>query len=354
MYKFLLMFITLITLAIGTFLLTQKASSFEVTIHYDQAIKKMPLTLLKSLRQYTLEERKALYKTLGFQHELSSKKVVEVLKTKKNPHIVLWFTDHFGNLSSSGTRWYQDTIFTQLLPFQATFWLTDLTAWRYFSTKDQKLRACPDYKKVIQESSIKVLKKDECPLLSDVSTTLLSLPLSTSYQILQANKFFSWLYTCNFGKVTKKASSQLIRTEPRDLYARFSLRTIGYTPSCLDYCPLTQSKNLLDFDHTQIFPFLQYLEAIYYIYEIACYAVKQKQKECTIVFLLPNKEFTYYLVPKEKEFFQTFKENLKELLTPFFARTGLKPCIYFQPFAYGEDFYDMPFKESANTVNTHI
>lgn len=339
---------TFLTLAIGTFLLTQKTSSFEVALGYDKALERMPLTLLKSLRQYTLEERKTLYKKLKFHQEFSIKKAIQALKIKKNLNIVLWFTDHFGNVSSSGSYWYQTAIFTPLIPLQATFWLTDLTAWRYLSTKDKELRKCTDYIKVAQESRTKALNKAECPLLTDVSTSLFSLPLSASYQVLQANKFFFWLYTVDSEKLTKKASSQLVRSGPRDMYARFSLRNIGYTPSFLDYSPNAQQKSFLDLDHTQVFPFLQYLEAIYYIYEIACYAVKLGQKECTVIFLLPNKEFTYYLVPEEKEFFHTFKENVKELLTSFFARTSLKLSLYFQPFSYGEDFYDMPFKESAN------
>jgi len=151
----------------------------------------------------------------------------------------------------------------------------------------------------------------------------------------------------SFSQIDKTVAPNLVRTDLRAGAARFSLRELGYCPYFLDYRLIDDNKNLLDIDNTQIFPLLQYLEGIYYALQVIERCAEQGKTECNVLFLLANKEFSYYLVSGETSFFDTFRKNLSWFVGQSACKTDMKVTIYFYPFGYGQDFYDQPYDETG-------
>ena len=151
------------------------------------------------------------------------------------------------------------------------------------------------------------------------------------YRGLTANNFFTWLKNLPLSIKEMQGSlhETLVRKDIRAQSARFTLRNLGYCPDFLAY------NGLLDLDHTQIFPLLQYLEGIYYAYCIVEDCATRGDNACNIVFLLPNKEFTYYVTPEEHHYFETFRNNLTVILNRMQPNLGaMQVTLFFQPFAY--------------------
>ena len=139
-------------------------------------------------------------------------------------------------------------------------------------------------------------------------------------------------------------TDKFVRKDLRKGAARFTLKNIGFCPYFLD-------QTVLECDHTQVFPLLQYLEGLYYASCIVDGCIKSHAQTCDIVFLLPNKEFAYYVDAKESSLFATFSKNLPWLLRrmlPEAARVHVR--LFFCPFAYGTDFYDQPYELKDNYV----
>lgn len=135
---------------------------------------------------------------------------------------------------------------------------------------------------------------------------------------------------------------------------RFSLSDIGLKAPSLDVLlEKLNGESILNVDFSLIFPLLQYLEGLYYICEIAKkFKRNDVANSCNIVFFIPNKEFCYYLVPEDNFLFQTFKSHIELLIAELGCDFPLR--IYFQPFGYGVDFYDAPYREAGAVYKTKV
>lgn len=345
---------------LGSFLLYsiyQWSQSITVQVIYDDTIDGLPISVLKNLRNLNNDERKRLFIDVGFAKRFDIAPICTQIKKIQNPNILLWFTNHFGYVSQQGLNWYRTNIFEPLACTHAMFWLVDLAAWRFLSLKADKLLVCQDFIDFCEEKKRGVsLGFQECPLIRDRSIVLEQLAKSKSkrFNILHANDFFMWmhqlLYSC--AMVDKTIPDQLIKEGLRPGSAQFSLREIGYYPCFLDYSVKKMGKNILDCDNTQVFAFLQYIEGIYYTLKIIDHCITKGEKECNIVFLLPNKEFTYYLVPGELLFFDTFRRHIEWFANQHMLRKNLKITIYFYPFAYGNTFYEQPYTQMGPVIDT--
>ncbi len=318
-----------------------------VTVDYDNNINKLPISMLKNLRYLSKEEKKKLFTRIRvngyFSIDIALKKLSDL--TLKNMNIILWFTNHQGDVMYKGANWYKKNIFDAVN--NASIWLADLTAWRFFSAKEVDLLACEDFinwkNKLNDTNNVSSYSfiNSYCKIVSDDTV------VDPKFNILRSANFFWWLSKLE-GSIQSFGEdffAMFGRKDVRKGAAHFSLKQVGYYAKFLDYKPDVFSKNLLEIDQTQLFPILQYLEGLYY----ACNIVEhcKNNLDCTIVFLLPNKEFTYYMHDKEA-YFQTFKSHLELMVNALHGKEVIQRVnIYFQPFAYGQDFYDQPYDESG-------
>ncbi|CAN5172072.1 hypothetical protein BH09DEP1_BH09DEP1_0410 [soil metagenome] len=331
--------IVLVIIVAGFLYIMSKDASIKktISIRSDADINTLPLAQLKNLRYLSAQEKERLFEKLELIKRFSPEKACNTIQTVNEPYVILWFADHTGNLSAQGAQWYQENVFSACTNSQ--FALVDLAAWKYFSLPLSGFE---------KENSADILQS----LLSkcDLCNTLSSF---NNYRMLYSSDFFGWLNRLNakIDAVIPHSSELLVRSDFRKDAMRFSLREIGYTPSFLNvWCAKLQC-NLLDADQTQIFQLLQYLEGIYYALCVIDNALQENKQECTVIFLLANKEFTYYVIENESSYFQTFANDLNAIAQQE-QRPLIPANIYFLPFGFGTSFYDQPFEYGTATIKT--
>jgi hypothetical protein len=292
-------------------------------------------------------------------------KTLLAMEKAENPQVILWFTNYFGSAMTETLKWYKENLFSKVK--NVTFWLTDLKAWSFLSVDKQQLKQT--YKQLTSRiedlQKAKETDKDiqslqititECPMTTKSSDIVNEATLSQtrSYKLLSSKAFFKWLLQNEDTTIiSDDICNKLCKDYPREDSLRFSLSDIGYKetdekgnikPKLLNRSiAKLNNKTLLDVDFSMAYPILQYLEGIYYASTIIkqC-AENNENKECSIIFMLPNKEFTYYILPDEPEFFNNFCQGIKSALSK--TKIPVKTAIRFEPFAYGTDFYDAPYK----------
>jgi hypothetical protein len=345
--------VVLCSVAIGIFYSNRgqkELPQIGVTLAYNTHIDGMPIATLKNLRYLTSGEKKQLFADLRFADHFAIEKVIPSIKHSSKNNVILWFTNHFGQVSDKGLAWYKHHVLSTLS--NATFWLVDLAAWRFLSIKEASLLPCKDFTDFVkkQRSGI-LLKPSQSPVINDSSKLMqdISQAQLKLFKTLHADNFFTWLFMLKgtVNDLEGDICNRLCKEGLRPGSAHFSLSDIGYKPPFLDVIVPKLNTNILEADHSQVFPLLQYLEGIYYVYKIIEHC-KNSNQEIAVTFLLPNKEFTYYLVEGEEHPFDTFKRNVAWLLARVFPKeTTLSVSLYFQPFAYGEDFSDQPYSEDG-------
>lgn len=348
------MLVLSLCLGAGLCILIRKKTR-EIAVSYDINITKIPVQTLKNLRYYTPTEKKQLFETFSAITSFSVENCCLRIKSIPNPDVILWFTNHYGDISYAGLEWYKKHIFT-CTPLNTTFWLTDLAAWRWLSLSQQELCVFNDFTEFTQKQEArKGLELSNCSLIHDASLVLLStIEQCNRYKVLKSYDFFRWLLDLpgSIHSLNPFIVDDIVRKDIRPNAAHFNLKEIGYTPVFLNYCLPNLKKNLLDLDQTQIFPLLQYLEALYYALTIINTRLEEGKSECQIIFLLPNKEFTYYLVSNEKKPFDTFAKHLEQLLRNQKMKNNIKITLHIYPFRYGSDFYDQPYEQPAPFIKT--
>ncbi len=330
----------------------QRTAQRAVEIFYTPAIQEIPIPSLKNLRSLTEDAKRNLFDSFVPQFPIQAA-VKQMRQAVRNPQIVLWFTNHYGQVPREGMRWYKEQIIDQLAPHGATFWLVDLAAWRFLSLKEEELLKCADFVRCMEKASSRAdVPGCYSSLVSDSAQVLGGLEKLLSYAPLRSREFFRWLNALPFtlDEVDSGLADRIVRKDLRAGAARFSLRQIGYQPRFLDVRAKRLDKNLLDADTTQVFPLLQYLEGVFYALTIGEQCSRSNVDECSIVFLLPNKEFTYYMVAGDRMPFETFTRTIETILC--LQGTKLPRLkIYFFPFSYGKGFYDQPFEEKGPCVS---
>lgn len=330
--------------------LQQRSKRIAVEIVYDSAIAEMPIAKLKNARNFSEKEKEELF--AWFSPLFAIEKATTMIKQNVvDPQIVLWFTDHYGQVPQCGAEWYKNQVMRPLAGTGAKFWLTDLAAWRFLSLREAKLMNSPDFAACIMPDGVADFSKAGFnSLMNDTVVVLNDISQLQGYGVLRANEFFRWLnqLRVTISELDRKGVDRIIRTELRSGAPSYSLRELGYSPLLLDVVSAKLNTNLLDANSTQIFPFLQFFEAVFYACKIAQQAEKEGKNECSIVFLLPNKEFTYYLVEGDAALFETFREYVSSMLAlnqEFRSLQRVK--IYFYPFSYGTEIRAQPFNEPA-------
>jgi len=274
-------------------------------------------------------------------------RAVDQIKNGNNPQIIVWFSNYFGSVMEGTCAWYRENIFNKMS--QGTFWLTDLKAWSFLSVDKEQLKK--NYPALVEKieriqqnkvAGVPELNKPEmpieCPLITK-SSDVIDKELPSRYKPLISKEFFQWLLSIKDREILPDVvCNKLLREYPRADGLRFSLADIGYKPDILNRAAL------LEADFSIVYPVLQYLEGMYYAYKVIENSIREGNRECSIVFMLPNKEFTYYTVPGESALFANFRQGVDCAIKSLPAGSVIKVGIRFQPFAYGSDFYDAPYK----------
>ena len=108
-----------------------------VSVNYASAINTLPISTLKNLRVLSPDAKKELFRNLRFSERFRTKDICNtILKTKRDPHIILWFTNHHGYVPDKGFSWYKQEILEPLTSI-ATFWLVDLQHGAIFHSTNQ-------------------------------------------------------------------------------------------------------------------------------------------------------------------------------------------------------------------------
>lgn len=310
-------------------------------VSINSSVKVLPIEDLRNVRSKSSEEKAKLFELMRQTIPLSN--AISSIQKLPNPQIIVWFSNYFGSVMEKTCDWYNQNIFSKLP--KATFWLTDLKAWALLSVdKEQLRRTYAPLVRCIEEK----LPLSECPLITKSSDVLdEDINIKTKrYKLLSSKAFFNWLLReTNTSLVTEQLCNALVKDYPRSDSLRFSLTDIGYKSTLLNKTcsKLPNNQTLLEADFSLVYPILQYLEGIYYASEILATNLKENK---SIVFLLPNKEFTYYLLPGEKEYFQNFSQGI-QVVASNILKDNPNVTISFDPFAYGADFYDAPYKFSG-------
>ncbi len=312
-----------------------------VETFYDTAIPTMAITTCTGQLTAAMFEE--------FQRNFTIKKAVEKIKNScKDPQILLWFTNHYGKVPQKGALWYKTNIFEKLGSQGTTFWLADIAAWRFLCTSEEELKKSADFSVILKNSknNENLLTERSCPLVTDRSDALQESAILAPFAVVRSRDFYRWLNALPFtiGAFDANLADRIVRTYMRLESPRFSLKNIGYSPLFLQVPSSKLGKTLIEADHSQLFPLLQYLEGVYYTLRIVERCVSKGKRECTIVFLLPNKEFKYYMIAGEKKPFDTFRKNVEWFLQKQSVH-NVAVKIYFYPFSYGNGFYNQPCEE---------
>jgi len=322
-------------------------------------------------------------------------KAIARVQSLDNPQVVLWFANYFGGLPKETLRYYKKEVFNTIP--NATFWLADLKAWGFlvvdpaqleqnYPALVAKLRGDGQFKGKLEEG--------ECPLLVQASSVVnAEIPLPESkcllltrssnvlengvkatqkycplkYRPLVSNSFFRWLQTVDDEMVLPVEVCNALRKIKRSETVKrlpSSLRSLGFRAKLLDrMLPAwintekpemnKPAVNMLDVEFYLVYPLLQYLEGIY----LAACLIESKLpiqagQEASIVFLLPNKEFVYYMIPGEATPFMYFIEGVKRVIAQFKDRIKGTIAIRIEPFAYGDDLQDAPYRALGQRINT--
>jgi hypothetical protein len=335
-----------------------------VSICCDPAISAIPIEDLRTVRSKSAQDKEALFEKMKVFFPIE--KAITELQKLENPQVIVWFTNYFGSVMSKTLAWYTQNLFSRVK--NGTFWLTDLKAWSFLSVDKEQLQktypelvsrinALQEAKTSGKDISSSVIPLSECPLVTKASDVVNeTLNTTTRYRSLSSKEFFNWLLQQNkeASLVNSELCNQLCKDYPREDSLHFSLSDIGYKPELLNkVLEKLNNKTLVDVDFSMTYPILQYLEGIYYASEVIKQYAKANpaQKECSIVLMLPNKEFTYYTLPAEKEYFENFCKGVQVAALQYNnPQNPIKATIRFAPFAYGSDFYDAPYKFSGGKM----
>ncbi|CAN5172243.1 hypothetical protein BH09DEP1_BH09DEP1_0420 [soil metagenome] len=308
---FLLLIFCLITTAM------EQPANKKSLVAINPAVKALPIEDLRNVRLEKNSEKKAKLFELMLQ-VIPLTNAISTIQSLPNPQIIVWFSNYFGSVMELTCDWYNQNLFSKLP--KATFWLTDLKAWAFLSVDKEQLKKI--YSKLatrietIQTDKTKTqpLNLSECPLITKSSDVLdEEVNIKTKrYKLLSSKVFFNWLLkTTDTNLISDQLCNALVKEYPRDDGMRFSLADIGYKPAVLNKkcSKLANNQTLLEADFSLVYPILQYLEGIYYASKVI--EASNTGENTSVVFLLPNKEFTYYLLPGEKEYFQNFSQGIQ-------------------------------------------
>jgi hypothetical protein len=310
-------------------------------------IYSLSLNELKNARIKSEEEKRVLFKQL--QDNCSVYNAVQELKKIRNPDILIWGSDYWGNIEQGCIDWYRRSFIGTNELQQAVFWIPDFKAWWFLSQTEKQLLINSKSRPIAERlKNGESLQESESPLLTYMSDQLnpeLFNGRDSRFKVLQSCDFFRWLCAKN-GNIADAASNiqeGLCRVDLREESLRFTLNQIGCKPSFLNCFSVALQKNICDADFSQIFPLLQFYEGLYFCEKIIQNALKENKSECTIVFLLPNKEICYYSTPHEERLFEAFEKEVITIKNTITTQP-LNIFIHFIPFVYGNDIYAAPYR----------
>ncbi len=317
-----------------------------IKIVYEPAL--LQVLDLRDIRSKDEASKADRFKTMAAAFPLDA--AIKRIKRLDNPQVVLWFTNYFGKVTKRTLRWYKGSLMSKL---PATFWLTDLKAWSLLSAGEDELAMLTLVKKLKAEGQ---LTPQECPLLGDSSCVVdEALNAVPGYRVLASKSFFTWLLEVkDMSLVSDEACNALCKDIRRSDSLPFSLSQMGYRPKLLERIVPRYQKNMLEVEFSLIYPVLQFLEGMFYaacIIESNLQAL-ERGENLSLVFLLPNKEFTYFVVPQEDACFQYFQEGIQKIVARYSERIKGTITIIMEPFAYGKDLYDGPYKLGGGLINS--
>jgi len=255
-------------------------------------------------------------------------------------------TNYFGRVTTQSLNWNKDNVFTQIP--KGTFWLTNLNAWKFLTVDAKTVEA--NSKDIVTKMAQGSLPEEECPLTNPSGNLVLDQDVNKleRYKLLSSTAFFNWLKKQNTSLLSDEAASALCKDKPRPGRLPYSLSQMGYKPAILNRSlKRLDNTNMLDVPFSRIYRPLQFLEGVYYATQII-QSNQNSEQGPSVVFLTPNKEFTYSLVPGEQKPFATFQTCVNKVLQQK-EYTGKPATIYQIPFAYGGDLFDAPYRLSGGT-----
>lgn len=162
--------------------------NFDVEVLYDKDVENFPLEELKNIRLKDADEQKDFFEAIynSFSLEKAWENISSFSKDEQK-NIIIWFTNYNGIVPKKTYTWYNENLFSKVE--LATFWLTDLKAWRFLSTSKSQLEK--QAKLMVNKINEKQVELDECPLIS--KSDQLSDTINEYFKTLRSSDFFNWL-----------------------------------------------------------------------------------------------------------------------------------------------------------------
>jgi len=263
-----------------------------------------------------------------------------------NKNFVFWMTNYFGRVMNKSVKWHKSNIWDQVP--NGTFWLTNLNAWAFINVDEQDLKKSPHAAKVDKIKRGETLSEKECPLTNPGENPVLGQGINATqnYRLVASSAFFTWLKNQPPDLLDDETIDSLCKEDARPGRLPCTLRQIGYEAPILSRSlKRLDGKNMLDVAPSRVNRPLQFFEGVY----IAAQIIKAREKDkepSSVGFVTPNKEFTYSLVPGEKQPFATFQTCVNKVLQRE-GYTGKPATVYQLPFAYGDSILDAPYRETS-------
>ena len=254
---------------------------------------------------------------IKFREKLPVQKVVSSLAELPSPHIVLWYIGTRG-LKKDCVKFYRRNLISPILMHnvEASFWLTDLTAWYAFKSSKGSINKTSSSCRIIQDFNDHRIR---CLPSSKIFQRMLE--IADEYIIE------------HFTKVLTKISCQDISSNHH---------SVGITVGEIFPRITPIFSAIIKMDVSRAYSAFQFLEGCLIVEEIVKWIVTHsKMNFAEIVFALPNDELKYYSVEKE-----LFKESVEILTKQICQQIGIDQFnlnLNFSAFQFGKQQEHRPY-----------
>ncbi len=263
--------------------------------------------------------------SINFTEKLLPERAVLSIAELSSPHVILWYIGTHG-LKKGCVEFYRHNLISPVLMAnaEASFWLTDLTAWDAFKSSKGSIN---------KTSSC-------CPIMQDFNDhRIRCLPSSKIFQrMLEIDDEY---IIEHFVKVLTKISSR------EDSHSNH--HSVGITVGEIFPKMSPIFRSLINTDVSKAYSAFQFLEGCLIVEEIVKWiATHSKSNFAEIVFALPNDELKYYRVDED-----LFKSSVEILINRIWLQEGVDQFnlnLNFLAFRFGNQDEHRPYNIPGDSV----
>lgn len=263
--------------------------------------------------------------SVKFTENLPPQKVASSLAELSSPHIILWYIGTNG-LKKGCVEFYRHNLISPVLMdnAEASFWLTDLTAWSAFKRSKgsiNKTSTC-------------------CQIIQDFNDHRIS--------CLPCSKIFHRMLEIADESIIEHFAKALAKISFQDISANH--HPVGITVGEIFPKNTSIFSALKNMDVSKAYSAFQFLEGCLIVEEIVKWIiVHSKMNFAEIVFALPNDELKYYRIEEE-----LFKNSVEILTKQICQQAGIEQFnlnLNFMAFQFGNQHEHRPYNTPGDWVD---